>query len=98
MSDTPWSRMTIIVNIAEAKAKLSALIEAAERGEQAIADPDAIVHRSPISVYQLELKVTAGKPPQLPGPLLDLVAQEGFIECPIAARHTDLAGRFALTH
>lgn len=44
--------MTIQVNIAEAKAKLSALIEAAERGEVVVIarNGEPVVHISPINL------------------------------------------------
>ena len=56
--------MTITINIAEAKAKLSALIEAAERGE------DVVLARSGKPVARIT--AVEGKPVRRPGILKEL--------------------------
>ncbi|MBL8550773.1 MAG: type II toxin-antitoxin system VapC family toxin [Hyphomonadaceae bacterium] len=66
-----------------------------KRARQAIqeAGPND-VHFSPASVYELELKMSAGKMTRLPSPFLELARSQSFVELPIRSVHADLAARF----
>ncbi len=53
---------------------------------------------SPVSCYELGLKMAANKMTPLPGPFLELARGQGFVELPISARHADLAARLPSAH
>jgi PIN domain nuclease of toxin-antitoxin system len=53
---------------------------------------------SPVSCYELGLKMVANKMTPLPGSFVELARSQGFIELPISARHADLAARLPSAH
>jgi PIN domain nuclease of toxin-antitoxin system len=53
---------------------------------------------SPASVYEVEYKIAQAKLRPLQAALIDLAANQGFIELAVSARHADLAARLSSAH
>lgn len=53
---------------------------------------------SPVSCYELGLKMAANKMTPLPGAFIELARGQAFVELPISARHADLAARLPSAH
>ncbi len=78
---------------------LGGMPEMSKRAREVIRDasPGAVFF-SPVSCYELGLKMAANKMTPLPGPFIELARGQGFIELPISARHADLAARLPSVH
>lgn len=59
-------------------------------------DPEHMIYVSPVSAYEIALKVNLGKLPALPKPLLELILEADFAVLPVLTEHYELAGRLPL--
>ena len=64
---------------------------------QAIERPDSVLHFSAASIWELAIK-RAQRKLDLPDSLLDVLAEEGFVEVAVSATHGLLAGALPPHH
>lgn len=64
---------------------------------EAIADPGTLVAVSAASVWEAVIKASIGKL-QVPGPLDQAAADEGFDPLPVSLAHAERAGRLPMHH
>lgn len=65
---------------------------------QAIADPASIVHVSAATVWELSIKATLGKLDLGGSDLVEEIEANGFVELPMTARHSLVAGTLPRHH
>lgn len=70
-------------------------LDAARR--DAIADPDALVHVSAATIWQISLEESRGRI-DTGGGIVEEIEAGGFVELPITARHAVAAGRLPRIH
>lgn len=69
-----------------------------EAARDAVADGDAIVHVSAVSVWEAAIKVAAGRLDIGPTDLVGAIPANSFIELPVNMRHAVRAGTLPLHH
>ena len=63
----------------------------------AIADPDALVHVSAATIWEIAVKEALGRI-EVGADLADEIERNGFLELPVSARHALAAGRLPRIH
>jgi len=58
------------------------------KARQAVADPTSIVHVSAATVWELSIKAALGKLDLDGADLVEEIAENGFVELPMTARHS----------
>ena len=64
---------------------------------RAIADPDALVHLSAATIWEVGIKKALGRI-EVSGDLVEEIERGGFLELPISAAHAAAAGRLPPHH
>ena len=68
-----------------------------DEARAAVADPEAMIHVSAVSVWEIAIKSALGKL-EVDGDPVKEIGANGFIELPMTARHAHLAGHLPRHH